>query len=221
MMIYGHSVMVSDVWKALQEYPVERAELDKLMFPNMWRDVEQMRVLLSCRTEDSLGLRQKLADAHKSIAQTGARLAALEAVANAARTQAYSNKLMHSESGSLIKALDRLDYLSVSDSAAASTGNGEDQVGSAPPACGDERAAALPAEDSTAVESAGSAKTKPSEPIPMLLWCPECKARHVDAGAFKTKVHHTHSCQACGHTWRPAVVPTVGVQFLPGFRDEP
>jgi hypothetical protein len=57
-------------------------------------------------------------------------------------------------------------------------------------------------------------------PIPMLLWCPECGERHVDRGAFATKVHHTHSCQHCGMTWRPAVVPTVGVQFLPGFRDE-
>ncbi len=59
-----------------------------------------------------------------------------------------------------------------------------------------------------------------SDPIPMLLWCPECKARHVDVDEFATKVHHTHSCQICGHTWRPAVVPTVGVQFLPGFKNE-
>ena len=58
-------------------------------------------------------------------------------------------------------------------------------------------------------------------PIPMLLWCPMCGERHVDKGEFATKVHHTHSCQGCGLTWRPAVVPTVGVQFLPGFKDEP
>lgn len=56
------------------------------------------------------------------------------------------------------------------------------------------------------------------DPIPMLLWCPECGARHVDEGEFATKSHHTHSCQTCGMTWRPAVVPTTGVQFLPGFR---
>ena len=55
--------------------------------------------------------------------------------------------------------------------------------------------------------------------IPMLIWCPMCKARHVDAGEFATKLHHTHSCQKCGLTWRPAIVPTVGVQFLPGFKD--
>lgn len=54
-------------------------------------------------------------------------------------------------------------------------------------------------------------------PIPMLLWCPECGARHIDADEFATRPHHTHACQECGHVWRPAVVNTVGVQFLPGF----
>lgn len=57
-------------------------------------------------------------------------------------------------------------------------------------------------------------------PIPLLLWCPECGERHIDRGEFKTKVHHTHACQECGMVWRPAVVPTVGVLHLPGFRDE-
>ena len=57
------------------------------------------------------------------------------------------------------------------------------------------------------------------DPIPMLLTCPICSARHIDRGEFETKVHHTHACQTCGHVWRPAIVPTVGVQFLPGFRD--
>lgn len=56
-------------------------------------------------------------------------------------------------------------------------------------------------------------------PIPMILTCPLCCARHIDAGEFATKPHHTHSCQSCGFTWRPAVIPTVGVQFLPGFKD--
>lgn len=57
------------------------------------------------------------------------------------------------------------------------------------------------------------------ELLPMLLWCPECGERHVDKGAFATKPHHTHACQHCGHCWRPAVVATVGVQYLPGFKD--
>lgn len=59
-----------------------------------------------------------------------------------------------------------------------------------------------------------------SAPVPMLIWCPMCRRRHIDAGEFATKHHHTHSCQTCGHCWRPAVVATVGVRFLPGFKDE-
>lgn len=59
------------------------------------------------------------------------------------------------------------------------------------------------------------------EPIAMLLWCPECGQRHVDEGMFATKAHHTHACQWCGHVWRPAIVATVGVMFLPGFKNEP
>ncbi len=54
--------------------------------------------------------------------------------------------------------------------------------------------------------------------IDMLLWCPECGTRHVDEGEFTTKPHHTHACQTCGMVWRPAIVPTRGVQFLPGFK---
>jgi hypothetical protein len=58
-------------------------------------------------------------------------------------------------------------------------------------------------------------------PIPMLLWCPKCGGRHIDKGEFATKPHHTHACQheGCGLPWRPAIVPTVGVEFLPGFKD--
>ena len=59
------------------------------------------------------------------------------------------------------------------------------------------------------------------EPIPMRLVCPRCGTVHVDEGEFATKVHHTHACQECGEVWRPAVVPTVGVRFLPGFKDLP
>jgi hypothetical protein len=58
-------------------------------------------------------------------------------------------------------------------------------------------------------------------PVPIVLHCPECRARHIDEGEFATKAHHTHSCQSCGLTWRPAVVATVGVQFLPGFKNDP
>jgi hypothetical protein len=59
------------------------------------------------------------------------------------------------------------------------------------------------------------------KPVPIIVNCPECGERHIDEGEWATRVHHTHSCQTCGMTWRPAVVPTVGVQFLPGFRNKP
>lgn len=61
----------------------------------------------------------------------------------------------------------------------------------------------------------------PPVPIPMRITCPDCGALHIDEGEWATRVHHTHSCQGCGLTWRPAVVPTVGVRFLPGFKNEP
>ena len=56
-------------------------------------------------------------------------------------------------------------------------------------------------------------------PIPMRLHCPICRKLHVDEGEFATKPHHTHACQSCGLVWRPAIPPTVGVQFLPGCQD--
>ena len=59
-----------------------------------------------------------------------------------------------------------------------------------------------------------------SAPRVMLLWCPQCNARHIDEGEFATKPHHTHACQSCGHIWRPAIEPTCGVRFLPGFKSE-
>lgn len=57
-------------------------------------------------------------------------------------------------------------------------------------------------------------------PVPMILTCPACGERHVDKGEFATKQHHTHACQGCGLVWRPAIGATVGVQFLPGFKDQ-
>lgn len=55
--------------------------------------------------------------------------------------------------------------------------------------------------------------------IPMRLFCPICDAQHIDEGEFATKEHHSHACQSCGAVWRPAIVATVGVQFLPGFKN--
>jgi rubredoxin len=59
------------------------------------------------------------------------------------------------------------------------------------------------------------------EPVPMYLTCPKCSAQHVDVGVFATKVHRDHACQSCGLCWRPALVPTVGMQHLPGYKNEP
>ena len=53
-------------------------------------------------------------------------------------------------------------------------------------------------------------------PIPMLLWCPECGERHVDPPGYHA--HDTHACQICGHVWRPAMIATTGVRFLPGLK---
>jgi len=61
--------------------------------------------------------------------------------------------------------------------------------------------------------------TDDKPPIPMRLCCEACGELHIDEGEFATKPHHTHSCQSCGLTWRPAIECTVGVQFLPGFRN--
>jgi hypothetical protein len=58
------------------------------------------------------------------------------------------------------------------------------------------------------------------EPVPMILTCPSCGERHYDEGEFATKPHHTHACQGCGVVWRPAKIDTVGVRFLPGYKNE-
>lgn len=57
-----------------------------------------------------------------------------------------------------------------------------------------------------------------ARPVPMILTCPSCSERHIE-GALAAKSHHTHACQSCVMVWRPAIVPTCGVRFLPGFKD--
>lgn len=63
-----------------------------------------------------------------------------------------------------------------------------------------------------------SESEQPQLPIPMRLNCPSCGELHIDEGPFETKPHHTHACQSCGNHWRPAMVYTVGVKFLPGCK---
>lgn len=57
-------------------------------------------------------------------------------------------------------------------------------------------------------------------PVPMRIHCPVCHALHVDEGEFATKPHKTHTCQGCGLNFQPALVPTVGVRFLPGCQSK-
>lgn len=58
--------------------------------------------------------------------------------------------------------------------------------------------------------------TRVPEPIPMLLWCPQCNTRHIDDDNPDDQPHSTHACQGCGMLWKPALVATRGVKFLPG-----
>lgn len=62
-------------------------------------------------------------------------------------------------------------------------------------------------------------KGHPSVSIPLILFCP-AGHRHIDEADFSEKPHHTHACQECGIVWRPALVNTHGVQFLPGYRND-
>ena len=67
-----------------------------------------------------------------------------------------------------------------------------------------------------------------SAPIDMLLYCPNCGVQHIDRPdtpedgadwndpeiAWANPPHRTHLCHACGCTWRPADVPTNGVEAI-------
>lgn len=69
------------------------------------------------------------------------------------------------------------------------------------------------------------------EPVDMLLFCPKCHAQHIDkpdldagfsdsidgkarAGIWTNPPHRSHLCHACGCIWRPADVPTNGVEAI-------
>lgn len=54
-------------------------------------------------------------------------------------------------------------------------------------------------------------------PIQMVLHCPRCHLQHVDAPDERTPdwhnpPHRSHLCHGCGLIWRPADVPTIGVE---------
>lgn len=86
-----------------------------------------------------------------------------------------------------------------------------------------------------------AAETPTSQPIDMVLFCPACGERHIDApcqdipgkvlregvwvevpcvikandaNAWTNPPHRSHRCDSCGHIWRPADVPTNGVAAI-------
>lgn len=87
------------------------------------------------------------------------------------------------------------------------------------------------------------------DPIPMILFCPKCGIQHIDkaedhkpdCNAFNRPTdiplmeypctcdrwtnppHKSHLCHSCGWVWRPADVPTTGVENIAtkGEHDEP
>ncbi len=54
-----------------------------------------------------------------------------------------------------------------------------------------------------------------TEPIDMILYCPECHTQHIDAPepekGWDNPPHKSHLCHCCGRIWRPADVATNGV----------
>jgi hypothetical protein len=59
----------------------------------------------------------------------------------------------------------------------------------------------------------------PADPIPMVLYCPRCDTQHIDAPepekGWTNPPHKSHLCHGCGLVWRPASVPTTGVESVP------
>lgn len=68
----------------------------------------------------------------------------------------------------------------------------------------------------------------PPKPIDMVLYCPACGTQHIDApdkpdllnrplvnlDRWTNPPHRSHLCSSCGYIWRPADVPTNGVQAV-------
>lgn len=77
----------------------------------------------------------------------------------------------------------------------------------------------------------GQAPQRATNPIPMILFCPNCGLQHIDApgdpesftdepgrrwanpmrSGWTNPPHRSHLCEACDHVWRPADVATEGV----------
>lgn len=55
-------------------------------------------------------------------------------------------------------------------------------------------------------------------PVDMVLYCPECFEQHIDRPqpekGWDNPPHRSHECQICEHVWRPADIPTNGVESI-------
>lgn len=82
----------------------------------------------------------------------------------------------------------------------------------------DEAMAKLRAEHAALDAEACHLRERLDTPIPMVLPCPRCDQRHVDAPepetGWKNPPHKSHLCATCGCVWRPAAVPTTGVASI-------
>nr|WP_037506065.1 hypothetical protein [Rhizorhabdus wittichii] len=72
-----------------------------------------------------------------------------------------------------------------------------------------------------------TARAEEDVPIDMVLHCPACGLQHIDtpdlapvqhedgsASLWDNPPHRSHLCHGCGHIWRPADVPTNGVEYV-------
>jgi hypothetical protein len=74
------------------------------------------------------------------------------------------------------------------------------------------------AERNRLLHEAVATLSRASLPVPMILHCPFCRRQHVDAPSeaegWTNPPHKSHLCSGCGCIWRPADVPTVGVERI-------
>lgn len=63
----------------------------------------------------------------------------------------------------------------------------------------------------TFFDSAPPALPMPA-PVRIIIHCPTCAERHIDEPDSRS--HVSHDCASCGCVWRPADVPTIGVEAL-------
>lgn len=61
-------------------------------------------------------------------------------------------------------------------------------------------------------------EVEPQTPVDMILICPGCGGQHIDAPdpavGWTNPPHKSHLCVVCKLVWRPADVPTNGVQSI-------